>query len=137
MKAAAAGAWTPAQTQEILDRTETIRLASDISHLSAGERVAVQKLIEVGRIFQRIYEDQRHHQALAAKARLREGSAEATLYRLFQGPIANTLDNQRVPFLGVQPIAPGKTVYPWGIEAAELDAREREERARRRAERER
>jgi hypothetical protein len=78
-------AWTPAQSQEILDRTQTTRLAPDIAHLSAGERTAVQRLIEVGRIFQDVYEDQRHHQALAAEARLRPGSAEATLYRLFQG----------------------------------------------------
>ena len=96
-----ADVWTPAQTQEILSRTQTIRLAPDVSHLSAGERTAVVKLIEVGRIFQRIYEDQRHHQALAAKARLRQGSPEATLYRLFQGPVATTLDNRRVPFLAV------------------------------------
>ena len=77
-----ADVWTPARTQEILSRTETIRLAPNISHLSSAERTAVQKLIEVGGIFQRIYEDQRHHQALAAKARLREGSPDAALYRL-------------------------------------------------------
>ena len=80
-----ADVWTPAQTQEILSRTQTIRLAPEISHLSSAERTAVGKLIEVGGIFQRIYEDQRHHQALAAKARVREGSPDATLYRLFPG----------------------------------------------------
>ncbi|HEY0114115.1 MAG TPA: hypothetical protein VGB54_01580, partial [Allosphingosinicella sp.] len=99
--AAPAAAWTQAQTKEILDRTQTTRLAPDISHLSAGERAAVAKLIEVGRIFQDVYEDQRHHQALAAEARLRPGSGQATLYRLFQGPVATTLDNRRVPFLPV------------------------------------
>jgi hypothetical protein len=51
----------------ILDKTQTIRLAPDLSHLSAGERTAVAKLIEVGRIFQDVYEDQRHHQALAGR----------------------------------------------------------------------
>jgi hypothetical protein len=66
--APAPAAWTPAQTQEILARTQTIRLAPNVSHLSAGERVAVQKLIEVGRIFQDVYEDQRHPQALTAEA---------------------------------------------------------------------
>ena len=39
----------------------------------------------------------------------------ATLYRLFQGPIATTLDNQRLPFLPVDPPTPGKNVYPWGV----------------------
>jgi len=115
-------AWTPAQTQEILARTQTIRLAPDISHLSAGERTAVQKLIEVGRIFQQVYEDQRHHQALAAKARLRTGSPEATLYRLFQGPIATTLDNRRLPFLAVAEPPPGKNVYPLDLTREEYDA---------------
>ena len=115
-------AWTPAQTQEILARTQTIRLAPDISHLSAGERTAVQKLIEVGRIFQQVYEDQRHHQALAAKARLRTGSPEATLYRLFQGPVATTLDNRRLPFLAVAEPPPGKNVYPLDLTREEYDA---------------
>ena len=115
-------AWTPAQTQEILARTQTIRLAPDISHLSAGEHTAVQKLIEVGRIFQQVYEDQRHHQALAAKARLRTGSPEATLYRLFQGPVATTLDNRRLPFLAVAEPPPGKNVYPLDLTREEYDA---------------
>jgi hypothetical protein len=120
--APAPAAWTPAQTQEILARTQTIRLAPNVSHLSAGERVAVQKLIEVGRIFQDVYEDQRHPQALAAEARLRAGSPEATLYRLFQGPVATTLDNRRVPFLQVAEPPPGKNVYPLDLTRQEYDA---------------
>ena len=98
-EAGGSGSWTAQQTQEILARTETIRLAPDISHLRPGERAAVAKLIEVGQIFQDVYEMQRHPQALAARAKLAKDSDEATLYRLFQGPIATTLDNQRVPFL--------------------------------------
>ncbi len=120
--AAPATAWTPAQTQEILDRTQTTRLAPDISHLGPGERAAVAKLIEVGRIFQDVYEDQRHHQALAAEARLRPGSPEAKLYRLFQGPVATTLDNRRVPFLRVAEPPPGRNVYPLDLTGAEYDA---------------
>ncbi len=115
-------AWSPAQTREILDRTQTIRLAPDISHLGEGERQAVAKLIEVGRIFQDIYEDQRHRAALAARERLEPGSGEATLYRLFQGPIATTLDNRRVPFLPVDEPPPGKNVYPWDLTREEYDA---------------
>jgi hypothetical protein len=120
--AAPAPAWTPAQTQELLDRTQTIRLAPDVSHLGAGERAAVAKLIEVGRIFQDVYEDQRHHQAEAAEARLRAGSPEAKLYRLFQGPIATTLDNRRVPFLRVAEPPPGRNVYPLDLTKEEYDA---------------
>src|SRR5688500_20332275 len=42
-----------------------------------------------------------------------------TLYRLFQGPIATTLDNKREPFLPVDSLKPGKNVYPWGIRSEE------------------
>ena len=37
------------------------------------------------------------------------------LYRLFQGPIATTLDNKREPFLPVDGLKPWKNMYPWGI----------------------
>jgi len=120
-------AWTPAQVREILDRTETTRLAPDLAHLSAGERTAVAKLVEVGRIFQRVYEMQRHRDAVSIAATLAEADDPrarelATLYRLFQGPIATTLDNRRVPFVRVDDAPPGKNVYPWDLTRAELDA---------------
>ncbi len=120
-------AWSPAQTAEILEKTQTIRLAPNLAGLSEGERVAAGKLLEVGAIFQRIYEESRHHQALPAKAALdRLDSGEAgdlrKLYRLFQGPIATTLDNRRVAFLSVDPVTPGKNVYPRAVTREELDA---------------
>lgn len=113
-------AWSPEQQKEILDKTLVVRLAPDLSGLSAGERKAVGELLAVGAILQRVYESSRHPQALAASAGL-AGDA-ATLYRLFQGPIATTLDNRREPFLDVDPEAPGRNVYPWRIEAAEVEA---------------
>ncbi|MBA3452793.1 MAG: NUDIX hydrolase [Deltaproteobacteria bacterium] len=122
------GAWTVAQAQPLVDKTQTVRLAPELSHLTPGERGAVAKLLEVGAIMQELYEEQRHIDAPAARALVASlGDSPLAdhlklLYRLFHGPIANTLENKRVPFLGVRPIAPGKTVYPWGIEAAELDA---------------
>ena len=123
----AGAVWSPAQVQQILDKTQTTRLAPNISHLSAGERQAVAKLIEVGRIFQDVYEDQKHRQALSAKARLVQARDPhsrnlATLYRLFQGPIATTLENKREPFLSVEEAPSGKNVYPWDLTKAELDA---------------
>jgi hypothetical protein len=45
-----------------------------------------------------------------------------TLYRLNQGPIATTLDNKREPFLPVEPVVPGKNMYPWGVKKEELEA---------------
>ena len=125
-------AYTLAQAMEILDKTQEIRLAPDLSQLSAAERATVAKLIEVGRIFQDIYEEQRHRGALQVRAALEQASrarvirpadqARLTLYRLFQGPIATTLDNRREPFVAVEPAPPGKNVYPWGLTRAEFDS---------------
>ena len=125
-------AWSLEQARPILEKTQTIRLAPDLGHLSAGERAALARLIEVGGIFQDIYEEQRHRSAPQVRAALEraggarvarpEDAARLTLYRLFQGPIATTLDNRREPFVVVEPAPPGKNVYPWGLTRAELDA---------------
>src|SRR5436190_10044814 len=126
-----AGYWPLEKSQPLLEKTQTIRLAPDLSQLSASEKAAVAKLLEVGKIFQRIYEDQRHHQALSSYQKLWDlhmhiGNPTPTenlltLYRLFQGPIATTLDNKREAFLPVDPVVPGKNMYPWGITKDELE----------------
>jgi hypothetical protein len=128
------GYWPPEKSQPIIDKTQTIRLAPDLSQLSEGERKAVAKLLEVGKIFQSIYEDQRHKQALTAYRNLNTlgrsliSPAPAatenlfTLYRLFQGPIATTLENKREPFVPVEPVVPGKNMYPWGVKKEEIEA---------------
>ncbi|MGI8898030.1 MAG: zincin-like metallopeptidase domain-containing protein [Pyrinomonadaceae bacterium] len=127
-----AGYWPLAKSQAIIDKTETIKLVPDVSHLSVGERKAVAKLLQVGKIFQSLFEQQRHPQALTAHRNLvqldtRTGSSAATqnmltLYRLNQGPIATTLDNKREAFLPVDDVMPGKNSYPWGVKKEELDA---------------
>lgn len=119
--------WAPAQVRAILDKTQTIRLAPSLAHLSPGERVAVTKLLEVGRIFQDVYEQQRHRNALTVRSALSrradpQGRALYTLYRLNQGPIATTLENEREPALAVANAPPGKNVYPWDLTKAEFDA---------------
>ena len=126
------GYWPLEKSQPIVDKTQTIRLAPDLSQLSPGERKAVAKLLEVGKIFQSIYEDQRHQQALSSGRDLLQldkqiGSTPATqnlvfLYRLFQGPIATTLENKREPFLPVDPVVPGKNMYPWGVKKEEIES---------------
>src|SRR6185369_11804385 len=121
------------KSQPITDKTQTVHLAPDLSHLSPGERTAVAKLLEVGKIFQRIYEDQRHKQALSAYRDLQTVSKNHpnpapidmhlfTLYRLNQGPIATTLENKREPFLPVDPVVPGKNMYPWGVTKEEIES---------------
>ena len=126
-----AGYWPVEKSKPLIDKTQTIRLAPDISKLSDGERKAVAKLIEVGQIFQKLYEEQRHPEALSSYRALvqldkQTGSTPATqnlltLYRLFQGPIATTLDNKREPFVPVDALKPGKNMYPWGIAKEAID----------------
>ena len=60
------GYWPVEKSQPIIDKTQAIRLSSDLSKLSEGERKAVGKLIEAGQIFQKLYEEQRHPEAVAA-----------------------------------------------------------------------
>jgi hypothetical protein len=123
--------WPLEKSQPIIDKTQTIRLAPDLSHLSEGERRAVEKLLEVGKLFQNIYEEQRHRQARLSFRNLNQLENNPpspdiqnlfTLYRLNQGPIATTLDNKREPFLPVEPVVPGKNMYPWGVKKEELEA---------------
>jgi len=127
-----AGAWPAERRQEVLDKTLTVRLAPDLSALTAGERRAVEELLAVGEIMQRLYEDANHRQAAEVRRALAAAPAEGseaeaveelrTLYRLFEGPIATTLDNRREPFVPVDPPVPGRNVYPWGIEREEVEA---------------
>lgn len=127
-----AGAWTAEQVDAILATTDEVRLAPDLSALGSEERRAVSLLLEAGAIFERLYEDSRHQEAVAAGAALQSAHAQSggaartarllDLFRLFQGPIATTLDNRREPFLGGPPELPGKNVYPLDATREELDA---------------
>ena len=127
-----AGYWPESRTQELLAKTETIRLAPDLSRLTPEEQRAVKDLLEAGQLLQRVYEESRHPQALEAQARLARLAPQSggptqtrdllTLYRLFQGPIATTLDNRREAFLPVSAEVPGRNVYPPDITREEADA---------------
>ncbi|HVR44545.1 MAG TPA: NUDIX hydrolase [Thermoanaerobaculia bacterium] len=119
--------WPDERSVAILEATREIRLAPDLTHLRPGERIALARLLEVGGIMQDLYEDQKHPEALDTKLRLeaRAGTPEIdrlrTLYRLFSGPIAITLDNRREPFWPVADVQPGKNVYPWGTRRGDLE----------------
>lgn len=124
------GYWPLEKSQPILDKTQTLRLAPDLSRLTAGEQKAVAKLLEVGKLFQKLYELQRHPEALTSYQKLvqldsRAGSPATknllTIYRLNQGPIATTLENKREPFLPVEVSQPGRNVYPWGVKKEEIE----------------
>ena len=125
------GYWPIEKSQPIIDKTQTITLAPDISRLSTGERTAVTRMLEVGRVLQKLYEEQRHPEAISSYQALQQfdkqtGSSSSTqnlmtLYRLNQGPIATTLENKREPFLSVDAPAPGKNVYPWNVTREEIE----------------
>src|SRR5687767_12752683 len=123
-----AGAWPAERRRAILEKTLELRLAPDLSHLTPGERRAVDELLAVGAIMQRLYEEALHHQAAAVRERLAGQAADAgledlrTLFRLFHGPIATTLDNRREPLLAVDPPVPGRNMYPWDIASEEVEA---------------
>lgn len=119
------GFWSDAQAQAILDRVERFELAADTSALTTGEREAIERLKEVGAIVQQLYEESRHPHALAVRSHLEgldvDASEQArldhlrTLYSLFEGPIASTLEGERVPFAPVAPYQAGRNVYPSGV----------------------
>ena len=115
------GYWPEEKSRPLIEKTGEVRLAPDTSHLTEGERRALAKLIEVGKIFQTVYEQQRHAHAAESHAALvaldkRLGSPESTrnllsIYRLFQGPIATSLENKREPIAPVELTAPGAAMY--------------------------
>ncbi len=124
------GYWDLERSQPLLDRTLEITLAPDLTVLEDAERLAVQRLLEAGAIVHRIYEAQKHDQAPDAFEALNElvtiDSPTALdnlqrLYRLFRGPIATTLENERLAFLPVSPESPGKAVFPEGISRLEVE----------------
>jgi hypothetical protein len=126
------GAWPPERMRPILEKTMTVRLAPDLSALDPGERLAVRRLLEAGRVSQHLYEDMLHRDAARVRRELARATAGpdvpaavrgmADLHRLNQGPIVTTLDNERLPILGADSLVPGRNVYPWGVARAEIDA---------------
>ncbi len=122
------GYWSMEQASEVLDKTRNITLDPDISSLTPAEKAAAEKLIEAGIIFNRLYEDSIHPQALEsldALQKLHSGGkhtqALLDIYYRSKGPVTTTLDNQRVAILPVSEEQPGKNVYPQGMSAEVLD----------------
>ena len=122
------GYWSLEQATEILEKTRTVTLDPDLSSLTEAEKAAVEKLIKVGIIFNRLYEDSIHPQALESIENLKElddggkhTRALLDIYYRSKGPITTTLDNQRVPILPVKAEEPGKNVYPQGMTNELLD----------------
>ena len=125
--ASAPAGYTMEQAKAILDKTQDIRLAPDLSRLSANERRAVAALLQVGAIFQHLYETQRYPDLARVRRLIRAAPpalrpAYERLYALFEGPIATNLENRREPFVAVPDAPPGKNVYPADLTREEMDA---------------
>jgi len=119
------GAWDAAEVRQLAAKTLEIHLPMPAEALSDAERQAAGELLAAGARFHELYLRQRHHQAIAARdalARHPERGDLADLFRLMSGPIATTLENERTAFLGVDPEAPARNVYPLGATRAALDA---------------
>lgn len=128
------GFWTEAQVDVLLARSQDFDVEADLSSLDQGEREAVGYLLEVGAIFHELYEESRHAQASAIAAHLAgyeprddeergQLTALRRLYRISEGPIAYTLDNERIAFAPVDPgYEPGRNVYPAGTDRESLEA---------------
>ncbi len=123
--AGAAPTWDAARIQPILDRTQRLHLAPDLSALTPGEQAAVRELLAAGARMHQLYISQRHPQARAAAAYLEEHpelTQARDLFRLSSGPVATTLDNAREPFLSVWPETPARNIYPQGLTREVMDA---------------
>ena len=126
------GYWPVEKSQPILDATLRVTLDPDLGHLTAAESKALESLLAAGRIMHELYVQQLHAEAQRAKFALNELHASAQfpndtanlqdLYYLSKGPVATTLENERLPFLPVSNADPGKNVYPGGLTREEFDA---------------
>ena len=119
------GAWTDEQMAPLLDKTMYLHLGFETAGLAPGEIEAVNELLRAGERLHQLYLQQRHRQGRAARDELAEhGDRQALndLFRMMKGPIATTLDNERVPFLNVTDETPGKNVYPAGVTREAFDA---------------
>jgi hypothetical protein len=120
------GFWTPQQTADVLQQTLPVSISADLSALGKGERLAIEKLLEVGELMHGLYLEQRHPEALVALQRIdalpepRRGDMRR-LYHLFKGPIATTLDNRREKFVPVVDETPSRNVYPIGVDKSQMD----------------
>jgi hypothetical protein len=108
---------------EILARTERLVIGADVSRLTEGEGRAIEELMAVGEVFERLYEDANHPDASAVRAHLAvyEPSddherahldALRDLYALFEGPMVWDLEGQRQLLGPIAPYDPRRNIHP-------------------------
>jgi hypothetical protein len=102
-----------------LSRWKPVDMPYDASGLSARERQVVEKLVGASRFIEDIYWQQSDPDGLA----LSRSTKDANLRRLLliNGGRFDLIDENK-PFTGVQPIPPGRNLYPAGLTRAQIEA---------------
>ena len=102
------GFWSAEQSDVILSRAEEFDVEADTSELTEGERAALDELLAVGEVMQRLHQRTLHPQAEAVGVYLTayEPTSEAEtgrlerlrrLFRAASGPLILDLEGERVP----------------------------------------
>lgn len=122
--AVAAAPAAAARPEAILARFRTVRMPFRATHLSARQRRMVEKLVEASQYLEDIYWRQSDPDGLALLQSL-SGSKDAhdvALRRLLMifGSRYNLLDDNR-PFVGSEPMSPGRGLYPRGLTRGQIE----------------
>jgi len=121
------------EARAILDHAATIHVEASTEGLEEAELEVITELMAVGEILHDLYERQLHGEARVVREHLasyrprddaerEQLEALRSLHWLFDGPIARTLDNERVAIAPIEAYAPQRNIYPSSLEAAELSA---------------
>lgn len=108
-----------------LAKYKTVRMPFDASHLTAREREMVQKLVEASRYLESAFWRQSDPEALTLYQQL-DGSKsprDENIRRfLFINASRFDLLNGNSPFIGTEPMPPGRGFYPPGLTRAQIEA---------------
>jgi len=119
--------------EAISSRTQRLVIRADTASLTEGERAAVEKLMAVGEIFERLYEDANHVDALRVKEHLAvyepSGEEETAhlaalrdLYAMFKGPLVWNLDGERDLLGPIAPYDARRNIHPPEVDADRVRA---------------
>lgn len=118
--AAAQNAAAPADVSRRLAQYTTVRLTSDLSHLTANERRMIPLLIDAAREMDPIFWEQTYGDRARLMARVTDPRVRR-FADINYGPW-DRLDNDRPFIAGVGPKPEGANLYPADITKAEFDA---------------
>jgi peptidase M49-like protein len=108
-----------------LAKFKRVDMPFDMSRLNAREKVLLKELIAASREFEQIYWRQNHPtdiEVYKSLASAREPRAQALRrYLWIMGGRYDLIDENR-PFIGKEPMPPGRSLYPPGLTRADIEA---------------